>query len=94
VGYLPQANSGFTGSATLLMMPTRTTKTISENTLHGGSGLSIDAGYRASVGTIAIGPVLSYNQYSFKKETTESLEQSINLSQNEINGYFGIWWRY
>ncbi|MCX6118423.1 MAG: hypothetical protein NT027_12845 [Proteobacteria bacterium] len=94
IGYNPQSTSGFTGSATYLLMPTRTTKTISENTLHGGSGISIDAGYRAAVGNIAIGPVLSYNQYSFKKETTESLEQSINLSQNEINGYFGIWYRY
>jgi hypothetical protein len=93
IGYVPSDTTGFCASVTYLMYPTQTIKSETTSVLHGGSGTSIDVGVRASVGPVVLGPIISFNQVSFSKETSDQYESSIALKRSTTQGSLGLWLR-
>lgn len=92
VGYTSSGPVSFTGLATYLLLPTRTTKGVSEVTEYGGTGLSLDFGIKGQFGNFALGPVLTYQSVTYKKETNSSLEQSIDTTHSRLQCDLGFWW--
>lgn len=95
VGYASAAPEGFCALATLLMYPTSTVKSSGESTRHGGSGYSLDAGFRMTIGKIILGPIFSLYSVTYKTETSDSYESTLadGAGESWIQGYLGFWYK-
>lgn len=90
IGYAPKNGGLFGVLSYLAVSPQQETETTK---LHGGRAITLDVGFRANVGNLGVGPMMSYAEFTFKKRTVDGEETDLEDDYKETLLYpMGCLW--